>query len=105
MGVWESLILATRLGILDLHVMGDSKIVIDWLNGIGSIQVANLDSWKDRILDLIPYFRSVTFAHVYREINMEADRLSKKALFTSQGHIAYSQWNEGHEGPIIRLKL
>jgi hypothetical protein len=67
--------------------------------------VANLEGWKDRILDLIPFFRSVTFAHIYRERNMEADRLSKKALFTSRGHIAYSQWNEGHEGPIIRLNL
>ena len=36
-GVWASLILATRLSISDLHVLGDSKIVIDWLNGKGAL--------------------------------------------------------------------
>jgi hypothetical protein len=105
MGAWATLILATRLCILDLHMMGDSKIVIDWLNGIGSINVANLDGWKDIIHALFPFFRSVTFAHIYRERNKVADSLSKKAFYMPQGHIAYSHWLEGHEGPIIHLNL
>jgi hypothetical protein len=32
LGVWASLSLAHRLDIDHLHVLGDSKIVIDWLN-------------------------------------------------------------------------
>jgi hypothetical protein len=32
MGAWATLTLASRLTVYDLHVMGDSKIVIDWLN-------------------------------------------------------------------------
>jgi len=47
MGAWATLILALRLSILDLHVLWDSKIVINWLNGKGTIMVANLDGWKD----------------------------------------------------------
>jgi ribonuclease HI len=32
MGAWATLILASRLSVSDIHVLGDSKIVIDWLN-------------------------------------------------------------------------
>jgi hypothetical protein len=42
--------LAKSLGIQDLHLMGDSMIVINWLNGKGILQVANLESWKNRIM-------------------------------------------------------
>jgi hypothetical protein len=54
--------------------------------------VENLDGWKDRITDLIPLFRSIPFAHIYREENKEVDCLSKKALYLCRGQIAYSQW-------------
>jgi hypothetical protein len=65
MGAWASIILAKSLRIQDLHVMGDSLTVINWLNGKGILQVANLEGWKNRICDLIPFFRSITFAHIY----------------------------------------
>jgi ribonuclease HI len=32
LGAWSTLVLAARLSVYDLHIMGDSKIVIDWLN-------------------------------------------------------------------------
>jgi hypothetical protein len=59
MGAWATLLLATRLSIYELYVLGDSKIVIDWLNRKGAILVANLEGWKDRINDLIPFFRTI----------------------------------------------
>jgi len=43
--------------------------------------VANIDGWKDKINDLIPLFRSVSYEHIYRERNKEVDYLSKKALY------------------------
>jgi hypothetical protein len=105
MGAWATLFLATRLSIYELYVLGDSKIVIDWLNRKGSILVANLDGWKERINDLIPLFRSITFAHIYREENKEADLLSKKALHLCQGQISYSHWVDGQEGPTLFLHM
>jgi ribonuclease HI len=53
LGVWASLTLASRLSITDFLVLGDSKIVIDWLNRKGALQVVTLDCWKDRIYELI----------------------------------------------------
>jgi hypothetical protein len=47
LGAWASLILASRLSLQDLLMLGDSRIVIDWLNKRGAIQVAALESWKD----------------------------------------------------------
>jgi ribonuclease HI len=105
LGAWATLILATRLSIFDLFVLGDSKIVIDWLNGKGSIMVANLYSWMERITEIIPLFRTLSFAHIYREENMVADNLSKKALFLRQGKISFSHWEDGQEGLTHILNL
>jgi ribonuclease HI len=105
MGAWATLTLATRLYVYDLYVLGDSKIIIDWLNRKGSIMVENLYGWKERITDLIPLFRSLSFSHIFREENKVADNLSKKALFLLQGKISYSQWEDGHEGPTHFIKM
>jgi ribonuclease HI len=104
-GAWATLTLAARLSVYDIHVLEDSKIVIDWLNRKGALKVANLDGWKDRIFELIPHFRSISFVHIYREENKEVDCLSKKALYSSRGRIAYSQWVGGHEGPTLFINL
>ena len=44
MGAWATITLAKSLSIQDLHLMGDSMIVINWLKGKGILQVANLES-------------------------------------------------------------
>jgi hypothetical protein len=53
LGSWAILSLAQRLVISDIHIMGDSKIIIDWLNDSGSLQVTSIDCWKDRVKELI----------------------------------------------------
>jgi ribonuclease HI len=42
LGLRASLILAHQLNIAHLHVLGDSKIVIDWIYHNYSLQVTNL---------------------------------------------------------------
>jgi ribonuclease HI len=81
MGAWASLYMAHRLGIDDIHLLGDSKIVIGWLNKKTNLQVVALESWKERIVELFKHFRKLSFAHIFREDNKVADVLSKKALF------------------------
>jgi ribonuclease HI len=80
MGAWALLTLASRLFIFEIQVLGDSRIVIDWLKGKGALQVVFLESWKEIFLDLINQFRDIYFDHVYREDNQEVDYLSKRAL-------------------------
>jgi hypothetical protein len=97
--------LAHRLSITNFHVIGDSKIVIGWINNKGSLQAISIDCWKDRIEELFKFFSVITFAHVYREENITADILSKKALTAHPRAIAYNKWVDGHEGPRYFLKL
>jgi ribonuclease HI len=105
LGVWATLNLAARLNIDALQVFGDSKIVIDWLNYRGKLQVISLVGWKDRIRELTKSFSTISFSHIYREQNKEADLLSKKAIQMQEGKITYNQWVEGNEGPSLFLNL
>lgn len=105
MGAWRAMTLEKSFGIQELHLMGDPLIVINWLKGIGTLQVANLENWKSRIFDLVPFCKSITSAHIYREHNSVANGLSKIAINSPVGHISYNKWTGGQEGPINILKL
>jgi hypothetical protein len=106
MGVWASLDLACRLSISDMIFLGDSKIVIDGLKRKADLQVVALERWKERINESIFLFRNLSFDHIYREDNMEADNLSKKALIKIPSRISFSQWEDGIEPPPpLFLKL
>jgi ribonuclease HI len=105
LGVWALLTLASRLSILEIHVQGDSNIIIEWLKGKSHLQVATLECWKVRIGELIKLFQKITFSHVYREYNKVADNLSKYALLQVPGKIVYYCCEEEHEGPLQFLDL
>jgi ribonuclease HI len=49
-GAWESLSIAKILEIQHVHILGDSKIVIEWLKHNGNLQAINIEGWKRRIL-------------------------------------------------------
>jgi hypothetical protein len=80
MGVWASLILAQRLDINEMLLLGDSKVIIDWLNGQVDLQAIALECWKERTQEATRHIKSLSFSHIYREDNSDADTLSKKAL-------------------------
>jgi hypothetical protein len=80
LGAWATLHLAFRINIDTLFLYGDSRIVIDWLNNKGKLQVSALLGWKDRIRQLQSNFRKLSFKHTYREYNKEFDLLSKATL-------------------------
>jgi ribonuclease HI len=105
LGAWASLILASRLHINELLLLGDSKIIIDWLSGRADFHVADLESWKERTREATQLINKLTFSHIYREENNEADTLSKKALFLPSGHICFTRWEEGNEGPSTMINL
>jgi len=77
MGVWATLTLANILSIQDLKILGDSKVVIDWLNHKGRIQTIDIEGWKLRTMELTTLFQEIIFQHIFREFNKEEDQLSK----------------------------
>jgi ribonuclease HI len=48
LGAWATLSLVVRLNIDVLQVIGDSKIIIEWLKEKGRLHVASLMGWMDR---------------------------------------------------------
>ena len=73
LGVWATLTLATHLSIQKLQVLGDSKVVIEWLTKKGRLQACAIEGWKIKILDLIKYFHEINFQHIYMDHNKEED--------------------------------
>jgi ribonuclease HI len=43
MGVWATLILAKQWNIQKIQILGDSKVVIDWLNHRGKLQAIDIE--------------------------------------------------------------
>jgi hypothetical protein len=103
LGAWASLLLAMRLHIIDFELLGDSKVVIDWLNSKGHLQVSSLLGWMDRTRELQHKFRHITHLHTPRENNKNTDALSKTSLQKQVGLLSYNHWLENHEGPTINI--
>jgi ribonuclease HI len=58
----------------------DSQLVERQLNGVYKIKDTTLKTYADDIKVLMNEFASVTFTHVMREDNKEADRLANEAM-------------------------
>jgi hypothetical protein len=74
-------------------------------NKRGRLQASAIEGWKLRIKELIKHFQEISFQHIFREYNKEADLLSKQALQEPEGRITYYKWENGTEGPKRHLIL
>ena len=75
MVLWGLLYFASRLCINKLMVVGDSKVVIDWIAGIFFLIILYLNSWKSKIMSLKDTLNGVKFMHVHKKFNTETDTL------------------------------
>jgi ribonuclease HI len=98
LGAWATLHIAKLLALPKIQILGDSKVIIEWLNDRSDLRVSSLEGWKKRIRTLKNTFESTQFFHIYREFNKEADSLSKKALNEPEGYITLHLWTEGVKG-------
>jgi hypothetical protein len=51
--------------------------------------------WGQIILDCFIAFDRIGFSHIYRELNIEADEMSKRALTSSPGIFYYEEPRDG----------
>jgi len=104
----DALATLTISKLLDLHyiqVLGDSKVIIDWLDQKRKLQAINVEGWKQRTKDLIPSVKGISFHHIFREANSEGDQLSKLALSMTKGRITYFNWDGVIAGPNIHVDI
>jgi ribonuclease HI len=57
LGAWDTLTIAKLLDIHYIQVMGDSKVIIEWLNHKGKIKAINIEGWKQRLMDPVITFK------------------------------------------------
>ena len=69
--------------------MRDSKVIIEWAKDVYSLRTMEFQHWARRITDIISTFQRITFRHIYREQNFEADGLSKLALREEMKNITW----------------
>ncbi|MFA6006455.1 MAG: ribonuclease HI family protein [Candidatus Paceibacterota bacterium] len=63
-----------------LDVRMDSELAVRQLNGLYRVKHPVLREQFDRVMTIASHFPHITFTHVPREKNKEADRLSNEAI-------------------------
>ena len=75
-----------------LHVVGDSKMIIDWLNQRCRLQVLNLEFWLLKVKELVTRFTKLESQYIYGIFNQEVDDLSKKVLSLSKSRLVIKEY-------------
>lgn len=71
---------AAELGVSELQVRSDSELVVKQLNGIYKVKNPQLQELYFSVIKSISCFKKITFTHVPREENKEADRMANLAI-------------------------
>lgn len=71
---------AIELQISELHVEGDSALVIRQINGEYNVHSSNLLELYKSAKQLQTNFKTITFSHIYRDKNKRADELANSAV-------------------------
>jgi ribonuclease HI len=79
-GLLRALEKATDLGADEVHIRSDSELLVRQMLGLYRVKNANILPLYEAAQSLIRSIGKVTFQHVYREQNAEADRLCNEAL-------------------------
>jgi hypothetical protein len=80
-----------------LHVLGDSRVIIDWVNHKCNLSTVNIEGWKQKTMDLAKNIKDLSVHHIYRVHNKEADALSKRALSEIEGRLTVFHSDNGRE--------
>ena len=71
---------ALELNIKNVEVFMDSKLVVEQLNGNWKVLSPTIKLLYGEIILLTNKFKSITFTHILRHLNKEADILANKAI-------------------------
>ena len=69
-----------KLNIKELQVYGDSKLVINQVNGKWKVRNEKLKSIYEQVKKVQPFFTTISFEHVYRKDNKEADKMANAGV-------------------------
>lgn len=67
-----------------INIYGDSKIIINWFNGISDCYIHTLNIILHEVY-VFKALNNISCSHIYREHNCNADKLSKEAALMNMG--------------------
>ena len=71
---------AVARGIMQLAVEGDSMLVIQQMSGMWKIKEQTLKKLHKECKELSDKIPEITFAHIYRQFNKDADAIANSAI-------------------------
>ena len=94
-GLLHGLEVAKKLGVAQLEVRGDSKLVLLQVKGEWRCEKPHLQALCARAKELVQGFRACSLVHVPRAENAEADALANRAMDARQGFETYERLGAG----------
>ena len=91
---------ALEKGCINLHIFGDSLIIINWVNKVQQCRTLALNTLYEEVNRLWTTFDHISCRHVYKERNAVADRLSKVGV-----EMEFDTWNffEHKDGEVYEF--
>ena len=93
--LWSVIRVSMLMGLPIQLILGDSMVIISWVKRLSALEIPSLKHWCDEIFSILLLVPPVTFNHIFREHNMLADGLSKKALNLELGKGHFSETMDG----------
>ena len=84
-GLLAALRWAVANGCGTLHIKSDSLLLVQQMKGVYKVKNAGLQPLYEEARGLVRQLRKVTFEHVRREYNKDADRLANEAMDEAEG--------------------
>ena len=95
LALWSLLRTIILMGLPIKMIFGDSMVVISWVKRLSALNIPSLKHWCEDIFNMLQMVPSVAFNHIYREHNILADELSKKALSLDLGSGIFKEYMDG----------
>ena len=93
------------MGLASIMIVGDSKAITDCVRGVTTLHSLLLENWMGDVRKLISKSSHITFKHIFRELNDETDRLSKKGIDELDGNISFKKFRDEMPVQSNRLKF
>jgi len=73
-------LMVTTLNLCKIQILGDSKAVVEWVNGHNQMQVLRIKTLMAHICSFFASLEWFSINHIPRDLNSLADQLSKEVL-------------------------
>jgi ribonuclease HI len=103
--LWALLAYATSLNLRKNQIFGDSKAVVDRVNGKNHMQVLRARNLMVQIQTLFSTFEWYSVSHIPKALNVQADKLSKEALELDKGAFIFQELYEDQLQEEMNFRL